>query len=418
MILTDEQLTFTEESLAELKEAYKVVCNPANVIEIIEKNSIESMVEQLNAEIRVYTEARQQRIELKDTLEISELREQLILNRIYMGVSQDELARAINISKQNLIRLEATRYENAKLSLLIKCSKALNKPIKVVTECIEGKEREIYNNKTSLEIPLLDLIPIKELVKKNWISANNSVEELKELILSSGSLANFAYHKKSTFAERSAKSAALFAWETKVLSEAQKVISERELEFIEYNPLWISELVELTNDPNGPIVAQQLLLEKGIVLVIESHLEQTYLDGAALLSDEGFPVIGMTLRQNRIDNFWFVLFHELAHVYLHLLTNKFPTFLDEKVGKVGKDDDDPLEQEANDFARSKLIPPEKWAKCVSPVMTTSLAVKIDAKNLGIHPAIVAGRIRFEKDDYTILSDLLGHGEVRKVFGVK
>jgi HTH-type transcriptional regulator / antitoxin HigA len=415
VILTDEQLIFTEESLAELKEAYKAVSNPVNVIETIEKSSLESMIEQLNAEIRVYNEARLQRIELKDTLEISELREQLILNRIYMGVSQDELARALNIFKQNLIRLEATRYENAKLSLLIKCSEALNKPIKVVTECIEGKEREIYNNKTSLEIPLLDLIPIKELVKKNWISAKNSVEELKELIFSSGSLTNFAYHKKSTFAERSAKSAALFAWETKVLSEAQKVISERELEFIEYNPLWISELVELTNDPNGPIVAQQLLLEKGIVLVIESHLEQTYLDGAALLSDEGFPVIGMTLRHNRIDNFWFVLFHELAHVYLHLLTNKFPTFLDEKVGK---DDDDPLEQEANDFARSKLIPPEKWAKCVSPVMTTSQAVKIDAKNLGIHPAIVAGRIQFERDDYTILSDLLGHGEVRKVFGVK
>ena len=153
------------------------------------------------------------------------------------------------------------------------------------------------------------------------------------------------------------------------------------------------------------------------MLVVERHLQQTYLDGAAMLSEEGFPIIGMTLRHNRIDNFWFVLFHEIAHVYLHLLTNKFPIFLDEKVGE-GDENDDPLENEANDFARNTLITPDQWATCVTPVMPTQKAVEIDAKNLGIHPAIVAGRIRFEKSNYAILNDLLGHGQVRQLFGVE
>jgi len=34
------------------------------------------------------------------------------------------------------------------------------------------------------------------------------------------------------------------------------------------------------------------------------------------------PVIGLTLRYDRIDNFWFCLLHELAHVGLHLDHNQ------------------------------------------------------------------------------------------------
>lgn len=417
MILTDEQLTLTKESLTKFKEAHRKLSNLSDPFGAMEKNAIESTIEQLSNEIKTYKDAQEQRIALKNKLDINELKEQLILNRIYAGVSQDELASELNISQPTLNRLEATRYETAALSLLLKCSNALRNPIKVVTEYLDGKEREVYNFETSQVIPFWELIPLKELVHNKWLSAQNTVEDLKQLIVSSGSLTNFAYHKKSSFAEKSAKQASLFVWETKILSEAQNIIRENKVEFTEYNPAWISELLILTKAPDGPLIAQQLLLKKGIVLVIEKHLQQTYLDGAAMLSEEGFPVIGMTLRHNRIDNFWFVLFHELAHVYLHLLTNKFPVFLDEKIGE-GDDTDDPLENEANNFARNTLITPEKWAACVSPVMTTPKAVEIDAKNLDIHPAILAGRIRFEKKDYTILNSFLGHGQVRQLFGVE
>ena len=51
---------------------------------------------------------------------------------------------------------------------------------------------------------------------------------------------------------------------------------------------------------------------------IARHLPGTYLDGAAMLSAFSQPVVALTLRYDRLDNFWFVLFHELAHVFLHL----------------------------------------------------------------------------------------------------
>ena len=417
MILTDEQLALTKESLNKFEDAYIQASERLDPLGAMEKSAIKSTIEQLNSEIKTYTDAREKNIALKNELDINQLKAQLILNRIYAGVSQEELASTLKLSQSTLNRLEATKYETASLSLLLKCSAALNNPIITVTECFEGKVKEIYNIKSSKEIPFWDLIPIKEMIQNKWISAQNAVEDLKEMIVSSGSLTNLTYHKKSSFVERSAKQASLFAWETKILSQAQNIIRKHSVEFIEYNPAWISELLNLSNKPNGPLMAQQLLLKKGIVLVVERHLQQTYLDGAAMLSEEGFPIIGMTLRHNRIDNFWFVLFHEIAHVYLHLLTNKFPIFLDEKVGE-GDENDDPLENEANDFARNTLITPDQWATCVTPVMPTQKAVEIDAKNLGIHPAIVAGRIRFEKSNYAILNDLLGHGQVRQLFGVE
>lgn len=50
-----------------------------------------------------------------------------------------------------------------------------------------------------------------------------------------------------------------------------------------------------------------------IHLVCLEPLPRTHLDGAALQLADGTPVIGLTLRYDRVDNFWFCLLHELAH---------------------------------------------------------------------------------------------------------
>ena len=78
------------------------------------------------------------------------------------------------------------------------------------------------------------------------------------------------------------------------------------------------EVAQLSVYEDGPRRAQERLAAHGIALVIERHLPRTHLDGAALCLLDGRPVIGLTLRYDRIDNFWFSLMHELAHVSLHL----------------------------------------------------------------------------------------------------
>ena len=144
------------------------------------------------------------------------------------------------------------------------------------------------------------------------------------------------------------------------------------------------------------------------MLVVERHLPGSYLDGAALLANGGTPVVGLTLRYDRLDNFWFVLMHELGHIFLHLFDGLRFDFFDED----GGNDGDVIELEADKFALDALIPEELWNQCLSRFALSEEAVKIDAETIGIAPSIIAGRIRKECDNYTILNNLVGQNRVR------
>jgi HTH-type transcriptional regulator / antitoxin HigA len=121
-------------------------------------------------------------------------------------------------------------------------------------------------------------------------------------------------------------------------------------------------------------------------------------------------VIALTLRHDRLDNFWFCLFHELAHVTKHLRGDEADAFfdnLDEKDGGV--------ESEADEFALDGLIPPREWAKIKKTTRLTAKFITEEARRLVVHPAVVAGRIRRERHDYSIFSQLVGQGQVRILF---
>ena len=105
-----------------------------------------------------------------------------------------------------------------------------------------------------------------------------------------------------------------------VLERARNKVAHSGLPEFVVDDRWLPTLVALTRRADGPKRARDLLASKGIVLVTEEHLSGTYLDGAAMLTDDGRPVIGVTLRYDRLDNFWFVLLHELGHVFLHLMS--------------------------------------------------------------------------------------------------
>ena len=74
---------------------------------------------------------------------------------------------------------------------------------------------------------------------------------------------------------------------------------------------------------------------------------------------------------------------------------------------------DAIEKEADDFALNTLISPDAWAQCLSRFAINEEAVRIDAENLGIDVSIIAGRIRKERNNYTILNELVGQNVVRK-----
>ena len=171
------------------------------------------------------------------------------------------------------------------------------------------------------------------------------------------------------------------------------------------------EIVCLSYLGDGPKLAKEFLNKLGIHLIIEAHLPKTHLDGAAMRLSSGAPLIALTLRYDRLDNFWFTLCHELAHVALHLGGDDTDVFFDDLAQK----GTDACEKEADDYAAEVLIPGKIWqAANLSSRPSREGVIKL-AEKLRISPAIPAGRIRFLRNDYKLFRDLVGAGRVRRLF---
>jgi HTH-type transcriptional regulator/antitoxin HigA len=172
---------------------------------------------------------------------------------------------------------------------------------------------------------------------------------------------------------------------------------------------WVNTFKEFTLDDDGPALAVEYLRTKGIAVTFEGHLSQTYLDGAALLVDSSISTIALTLRYDRLDNFWFVLLHELGHILLHRDSRLVSGFFDDDtVGAI-----ETAEKEADAFAKSVFLPEEKWNSSLVRFTQSAEQIVQFARENRLAPAIIAGWIRRERNDYTIFKELVGHGKVRK-----
>lgn len=206
------------------------------------------------------------------------------------------------------------------------------------------------------------------------------------------------------------KPGAFEAWQIRVLQRSdEREVADYAPGIIDEN--FLHELASLSVLENAPLLAREFLEKHGIRMVVEPHLPGTYLDGAALKRTDGSPVVTLTLRHDRLDNFWFTLLHELVHIGWHLDgdTQCFFDVLD------SHSDIDELETEADRIAADTLISPADWRDADLLTNTTPARVRQAARSIRRHPAIVAGRIRRETGDYRLLSKLIGKGTVRRLF---
>ncbi|MDR8077779.1 helix-turn-helix domain-containing protein [Burkholderia cenocepacia] len=269
-----------------------------------------------------------------------------------------------------------------------------------------------------------DKFPVREMAKRGWINvgasrgriAKEAVEAsvkafLTQVSVGSASPALFRRTFRGDVLDDKSFYSTL-AWTARVLARAKDQVHRG----TRFNPAELDEaffvkLARLSRRADGPRQAVTALAEKGVVLVVEPKLPNTLLDGAALLTESGVPVIGLTLRYDRIDYFWFTLLHELAHVWKHLHSAD-EAFIDRlessSVEAVA-------EKEANRIARDSLIPRAIWSRSQAFLNPSRDEILKLAENLDIHPAIVVGRLQKENDRYEIFRDLLGQDTVRSLF---
>jgi HTH-type transcriptional regulator/antitoxin HigA len=147
------------------------------------------------------------------------------------------------------------------------------------------------------------------------------------------------------------------------------------------------ELHAFTTRENGINRFIEALADAGVILFVLPHLKKTYLDGAAFFSGNN-PVIVYTGRYKRIDNFWFTVAHEIAHILLHL-NEAVPFVLD----NLKDSDHDQLEKEANALAAAKLKHSEIKDYLQDYIQYLPISkVEECALRYNIHQAVIVGKM--------------------------
>jgi HTH-type transcriptional regulator / antitoxin HigA len=197
---------------------------------------------------------------------------------------------------------------------------------------------------------------------------------------------------------------ALGAWCAGVRLKSDDMLLDSEFVQAAFGSEALRSIAKLSTQNDAFNVARVALGQQGIALVRLEHLPGTHLDGAVMRRSDGAPVIALTVRRNRIDNFWFTLLHECAHLAFHMEDTSQIIFDDLEIGS-----SDAIEREADDAAQNALIPDGLWRTEKMGKFASIADIKALAQSAEVHEAIVAGRWQKQNNDYRKFSRLLGHG---------
>lgn len=419
LISTDRQARDLEAEIDQISLALSSDQTLKSIIDGLPELAIEGIRRSLTTEKRelsrtldAYRQAQEGNTELMKQQVGNDLGDLLIVARLAQGWKQKDLARKLGLQEQAIQRWESERYRNINLANYMKVARAL----------ALGFTANFQSNELSKWLPPPDLNQsevqkvLKHARNHGWLEDPDSDEKdgTKRLIRyvseHVGRYGTPSLLRTGINVKDHSEDWVLLSWKAQVTRRAERTIENERLSYRPLDVSWLKQLAKLSEKVDGPLQAQALLKEHGIVLVIERNIPGMEVDGAAFLV-ENIPVIGLTLRRDALDNFWFTLMHEVAHVILHHRTGLASGFFDD----VEHAEVDEFEQEANKFASDLLIPEELWSRSPARIAKTPAPIENLAKQLSIAPAIIYGRIRFERKNYTIFSDKIGRGAVRKLF---
>lgn len=332
---------------------------------------------------------------------------------IELGLKQKDLVGIIG-SKSRVSELLS-----GKRPLTLPMIRSLANSLSIPLEALIKDSTSFNQDKTTHNDSTLDWskFPLKAMIQRGWISVkdkNDAEIAVKDFFTKIGlersELALFRRTFKGEKLDHKSYYSTL-AWSARVLMRGKEVVTVKKFTPNNISEEFLRDLARQSWYSDGPRKAIKLLEDRGIVVVVEPKLPNTMIDGAAMLSDEGVPIIGLTLRYDRVDYFWFTLLHEVAHVWQHL-TSSNVAYID-RVDNMSNDDN--IEKEANRIAREALIPRPVWRNSdVLDYPTRENIVKL-AEQLHIHAAVVAGRLHYETGRFEIFRDLLEQGSVRQCF---
>jgi HTH-type transcriptional regulator / antitoxin HigA len=164
--------------------------------------------------------------------------------------------------------------------------------------------------------------------------------------------------------------------------------------------------------PSDVTLIPNILFECGLRFIIVEGLPNAKIDGVCLWLDTESPVIAMSTRLDRIDNFWFVLWHELAHV-MNKDGKDGPPVIDvelegERASGAETANVSRQEARANSYAADKCIPADELVSFTARRNNffSERDILYFADRMKVHPGIVIGHIHNRTGKYQLLRKYL------------
>ena len=318
-----------------------------------------------------------------------------------LGWSQEDLAQIVDMSVKTI-----SKIINNQQRLTVQTAKLLSKALETSPEYwlnLDSNYRlrmiDDNSNESAAEIKaeIRRYMPVLEIQKKGWSPVDSSVNGYQRTFLDIWNLKNVdigVYEKKSRYCARRNKDDENY---TKYYSLTWLQVAKnfaKEIKVPKFSSDALKQLcfdiTKYTQSDEGIVAILKDLKKIGIKFFVQSHLSKTYLDGACFLDSDN-PVIVYTARHDRIDNFWYALVHEIAHVLLHLSSDVDGCFLDD----LDKKDVNGLELEADEMAE-KILKVEEVIKLSAPFRNyfSSHNLQEISNELKLEPSLVLGILQY------------------------
>ncbi|MDA0740146.1 MAG: HigA family addiction module antitoxin [Nitrospirae bacterium] len=251
--------------------------------------------------------------------------------------------------------------------------------------------------------------PVREMIKRGWlVDANAALLETQMSMFfevsNTEEIPHFAHAAKKTHYTHATP--AQVAWLFRVRQIAKEIpvpnYSEKTLRGS------LPQFHQFMIDPEETRYVPNILSECGVRFVVVEALPGSKIDGVCFWLGKS-PVIGMSIQRDRIDNFWFVLRHEIEHI-LHK-HGKDSEIIDADIegDQTGLSSARAEEERVANLAASEFCVPvsqmDDFIKRKSPFFSERDVVGF-ARRLQIHPGIVAGQLRKRLDRWDLFSRML------------
>jgi HTH-type transcriptional regulator/antitoxin HigA len=256
-------------------------------------------------------------------------------------------------------------------------------------------ERELLAEHTEW----LETLPVKELVKRGWIKPHQDrIELLREILTFFGVAFPTAWQdvwadarKATALRQGAAKSvdfSVVAAWlrQGEIVGRAMTCAPFDQQKF--RTALDRLRMSTTLSPEQFCRKMQEECAATGVAVIFVPELPRLRVFGAARWLSSERALIQLSLYYKREDQLWFSFFHEAAHILLH---GRRDIFVDFDAGV-----EDRQEEEANRFASDHLIPPNDYRRFVAQGLFSRTAVLHFARQVGIDPGIVVGRLQHDE----------------------